>query len=226
MSMLTILKLFGRSPFTPLKTHMEKAAQCVHTLPTLFDALSKKDYGRMTQIAEQISEYEHQADLTKNDIRNHLPKTLFLPIDRGYLLEILTLQDSIADKAEDAAVITTLKDLEMLPAFREDFDLFLKKNIEAFDGALLIIKELHELLETSFGGVEAERVKSMVDSVAYKEHEADILQRKLLKALFQSEDKLSMSSFDLWQKIFEAIAAISNLSEKLAYRVRMTLELK
>ncbi len=224
--MLTILSLFGRSPFAPLKSHMEKVGTCVHQIPLLFAALEKKDMKELERIAALISEYEHQADLMKNDIRNHLPKSLFLPIDRSHLLEILAIQDNIADAAEDVAVLLTLKTMEMLPSFKSDFIAFLNKNIESFDGTLLIIKEMHELLESSFGGLEAEKVKSMVDEVAFKEHEADLIQRKLLKSLFKAENEMSYGTFHLWQKIFEAVASISNLSEKLAYRVRMTLELK
>jgi len=224
--MLTILKLFGRSPFAPLQSHMDKVAGCVHLLPDLFMALNAGDQTSLNEIAKKISEQEHQADLTKNDIRNHLPKSLFLPIDRSHLLEILAIQDSIADKAEDISVWTTIKPLVISPACKEDFNAFLNKNIESFDGAYLIIKELHELLESSFGGIEAEKVKTMVDSVAFKEHEADMIQRKLLKDLFCNESEMSFGTFLLWQRVFEAVGALSNLSEKLANRIRMTLELK
>jgi predicted phosphate transport protein (TIGR00153 family) len=221
--MLTILSLFGRSPFAPLQSHMESVSLCVHRLPELFEALEQKDYARLDQLAEEISRLEHDADLIKNDIRNHLPKSLFLPIDRGNLLEILSLQDSIADKVEDIAVIMSLKHLELLPSFKEEFKQFLKKNIEAFDETKLIIKELHELLESSFGGIEAQKVRSMVDGVAFREHEADIIQRQLLKCFFKAEEQLNFITFHQWQKLFENIAAISNLSENLAFRIRMTL---
>lgn len=224
--MLTILRLFGRSPFAPLQSHMESVAGCVHKLVELFDAVESGDTNKVEQIANEISEIEHTADLIKNDIRNHLPKSLFLPIDRGNLLEILSLQDRIADKAEDAAILCTLKEIQLLPSFKEDFRVFLTNNIETFDGVFLIIKELTELVESSFGGIEAEKVRSMVDAVAFKEHQTDLIQRKLLKNFFKSEDQVSFSSFYQWQKIFECIASISNLSESLAYRVRMTLELK
>ncbi len=224
--MLTILSLFGRSPFSPLQSHMESVSRCVHCLPLLCEAIEMRDYARVEQIAEEISRLEHEADLIKNDIRNHLPKSLFLPIDRSNLLEILSLQDSIADKVEDAAVIATLKPLELLPIFEEDFKLFLHKNIATFDEAKLIIKELHELVESSFGGIEAEKVRSMVDEVAFQEHEVDLIQRQLLKSLFKAESQLTYITFDQWQRLFESIASISNLSENLAYRIRMTLELK
>jgi predicted phosphate transport protein (TIGR00153 family) len=224
--MMTIMNLFGRSPFAPLESHMEEVTICVMLLNDLFDALQKKDYARLEETANKISKQEHQADLTKNDIRNHLPKSLFLPIDRGSLLEILSLQDSIADSAEDVAVTTTLKKIEMPSSFAPDFLQFLAKNIETFHGARRIIKEMHELLESSFGGVEAEKVRQMVHVVAAKEHEVDIIQRKVIKNLLNLENEMTYTTFYLWQKILGSLASISNLSENLAHRVRMTLELK
>lgn len=222
----TLLNIFGRSPFAPLQAHMQRVSDCVHLLPSLFEALENKDDKAVEEIANKISDFEHQADLTKNDIRNHLPKSLFLPIDRSHLLEILSTQDKIADRAEDIAVLLTLKPLEMLPIFSAEFKVFLKQNIEAFDSARAIIKEMHELLESSFGGIEAEKVCAMVDSVSFQEHEVDVTQVTLLKKLLQAEDSMTYTTFFLWQKIFSAVAGISNLSETLALRVRMTLELK
>lgn len=224
--MLTILSLFGRSPFASLQSHMEIVAKCVHCLHDLFDALEQGNYPLLEEISEKISTLEHDADLIKNDIRNHLPKSLFLPIHRENLLEILSIQDSIADRTEDVAVVVTLRPLEILPIFKKEFKLFLQKNIETFNEAKMIVKELHELVESSFGGMEAEKVRAMVDNVAYREHEADILQRQLLKIVFQAEEQLNYITFHQWQKLFQSIASISNLSENLAYRIRTTLELK
>lgn len=222
----TILNLFGRSPFAPLQSHMEKVAVCVHLLKNIFEAVEKKDFAAVEEIAAKIADYEHQADLTRNDILNHLPKSLYLPINRGQLVEILNTQDQIADKAKDVAVLITLKPIELQSHFKTEFQEFLFKNISAFDRVYLIIKEMHELLESSFGGIEAEKVRLMVEEVSFKEHEVDLIQRLLLKKLFQSDDQMSYTTFYLWQKICAATASISNLSEMLAFRIRLTLESK
>ncbi len=124
-----------------------------------FEALLNKDFANVEALAAQISEAEHLADITKNDIRNHLPKSLFLPIDRNQLLEILRIQDDIADQAEDIAILATLKQLELPAVLKEPFEKFLKKNVETVEGVHNIIKEFHELLESSFGGIEAEKVR-------------------------------------------------------------------
>jgi predicted phosphate transport protein (TIGR00153 family) len=205
---------------------MEKVSVCIHKVVDLFDALQKHDLQTVEKIAQEISELEHQADLTKNDIRNHLHKNIYLPIDRSNFLDILSIQDSIADAAEDIAVLITFKDLKLLESFKGEFNDLLMTNIKSFNSARNIIKELHDLIESSFGGHEAEKVRLMVEDVAYQEHEADLIQRKLLKNLFASESQMTYSTFFLWLKICEAIASISNLSEKLANRIRMTLDLK
>ena len=225
MSILAISRLFGRSPFAPLQAHMEKVGHCVEQLETIFSALTKGDQKELEEIAVTISKLEHAADLTKNDIRNHLPKSLFLPVDRGSLLEILSLQDNLADQAEDIAVLLTFRSLKMLPDLEQPFAIFLKANLETFQLVRLVVKELHDLLESSFGGSEAEKVRDMVSQVAVKEHEVDLLQRELLKKLY-SHDELPAPIMILWLRIFEGVAQISNIAEKLGNRIRMTLDLK
>lgn len=224
--MLTISRLFGKSPFAPLLTHLELVSHCVEHVPELFKALKTNDFKKIEALANDIAKLEHKADLTKNDIRNQLPNTLFLAIDRAMLLEILSIQDNIADSCEDVGVLLTLKPLTLPSCFEPHFDLFLQKNLDAFHGLQRMMRELHDLMESSFGGVEAEKVRGIIDEIALKEHEADQVQFDLLKALYNADDQFTFSSFYLWQKVFYSLSSISNLSEKQANRVRMTLDLK
>ncbi len=222
--MYALAKMFGRSPFAPLQAHMAKVAECVQKVNDLFLALQKGEYEKLEQIAKEISHLEHEADLAKNKIRNNLPKGLFLPVDREDLLEILAIQDSIADKAEDIAFLLTLRTLTIFEGSQKSFQDFLDKNMEAFHAARRVIQELTDLLQSSFGGTEAEKVKKMIEDVAFKEHEVDVIQHALLKQLYATADKLPCASFYLWNKIFLEVSNISNLSEKLCNRIRMMLD--
>jgi uncharacterized protein len=224
--MRALIKLFGRSPFAPLRTHMEKVADCVHHLPKLFKALESGDQEEVLQISKKISKLEHDADLSKNDIRLSLKSHLFLPVDRVSLLEVLALQDSLADKAEDIGVLLTFHKLEMPKFLSEEFGAFVRRNIEAFDQVFAVMGELNELLESSFGGSEAEKLRSMVDQVAYTEHEIDLMQRELLRTLFDHEQELTHGNFILWLKVIEEVGGLSNLAEKLGNRVLLTMELR
>ena len=224
--MRTMAKLFGRSPFGPLQDHMNCVADCVALVAEALVAMQQGDHEKVEQLAEEVSKSEHKADSVKNDIRNHLPRSLFLPMDRSNLLDILRIQDNLADKAEDIAVLLTFRKLEAPDAWRDKFVTFLEKNIAAFDAVRRIIHQLDELLESSFGGAEAEKVKVMVDQVSLLEHEADVVQRDLVKLLYANEGQMTFGTFDLWMKLISEVADLSNYSEKLAYRVRMTLERK
>lgn len=224
--MLTIARLFGKSPFAPLQTHMEKVASCIQVLTTIFEILPRNDLKEIEVLLGQLSRHEHEADLTKNDIRNHLPKSLFLPIDRAHFLKILSIQDSIADKAEDIALLLTLRELEEFRNFKSEIQTYFAKTCEVFWSSKNIIREIDELLESSFGGLEAQKVKSMVELTAFKEHEAHSLQRKMMKQLFEKDVSLSAPSFYHWLKLIEEIFSLANLSENLANRIRMVLELK
>lgn len=224
--MLTIARLFGKSPFAPLQTHMNRVASCMEKLTKIFESLVNKETDKIERLAQELSQLEHEADLTKNDIRNHLPKSLFMPIDRGHFLEILAVQDSIADKAEAVGITLALRPLDSYESFQEPLTAFFVKSAEVFWGAKRIIEEIDVLLESAFGGIEAEKVKIMVEETAYKEHQAQKQQLLLLKKLFNEGEHLSAPAFYHWLRLVEDIGAIAHRSEKLANRIRMVLELK
>lgn len=224
--MLTIARLFGKSPFAPLQSHMNKVANCVEKLSLIVESLANPKPDEIEKFVAALCSLEHEADLTKNDIRNHLPRSLFLPIDRGQFLEILAIQDSIADKAEDIGILLTLRPLASFKNFKPELLALFQKSALVFWDAKHIIEEIDELLESSFGGIEAEKVKEMVEQTAYKEYEVDLMQRAMMKQLFASGDSLSAPDFYLWHKVIEEVSALSNLSEKLANRIRMVLEIK
>ncbi len=223
--MRTIASLFRSSPFAPLQTHMEQVAECVSDLQLLYDAYTVQDYDKIEQLAKQISKKEHMADLTKNEIRNNLPRGIFLAINRADLLDILSLQDTIADKAEDVAILFTMKKLEPIDGLDQELKTFVEKNIQSVKEVHLILKQLDELLETSFSGREAKLVTEMVDNISLIEHEVDLIQVDLLRKLFMHETEIPYSSFYLWTNIFKTLAGLSNTAEKLANRVRMVLDI-
>ena len=47
-----------------------------------------------------------------------------MPISKSALLEILSLQDDIADDCEDIGILLTLKELTLKDVFKDDFKTF------------------------------------------------------------------------------------------------------
>jgi predicted phosphate transport protein (TIGR00153 family) len=224
--MSTIGKLFGRSPFGQMKQHMEHVAQCVKKMAEALTAVQSGRYDSLDELAEEASQLEHQADEVKNDIRNRLLKRVFMPIDRSEVLEILSLQDSLADTAEDVCRVLTFKRLPIPASVSKDFNEFIEHNLNAFQVAYSIVRQLDELIESGFGGMEAERIRGLASQTAFAEHQADMVQVKLLKMIYSMESELSFTEFHLWMRLTNVLSEISNLSEDLAERVLKTLSLK
>jgi predicted phosphate transport protein (TIGR00153 family) len=101
--MSLIQNLFGKSPIAPMQRHMRAAVACAREVPALLEAMEQGDAAAIAERRREIDRLEHEADEIKNEIRNHLPKRLFMPVERRDMLEILDSQDSIADTAQDIA---------------------------------------------------------------------------------------------------------------------------
>lgn len=224
--MQTLARLFGQSPFAPLQAHLEVVAFCVRHLIPLFSALQNKKYDEVHALVQAISDKEYQADCIKNDMRNHLPIGLFMPISRAAMLEIISIQDCMADIAEDVAILLTARPLTFYPEFESLFLSFLHKNVEAFDLTVTVIQEFNKLLESSFGGRRADKVRTIVSRVAKAEHACDVLQRDLMQVLFSDDFTIPVKEFYLWLQVIKKISGISDSAEKLAHRINMTLEEK
>ena len=224
--MSTIGRLFGRSPFSQIQVHMDHVSQCVRKMKTAIDAMMAGRFEELDDLAYQVSKLEHHADEVKNDIRSQLLRRFFMPIDRLDVLDILSLQDSLADTAEDVCKLMTLKKLPFHEKTREYFNELVDQNMAAFEVVATMIGELDELIEAGFGGAEAEKVRSLAHEVAVAEHQADLIQEKLLKNLYEHDLEMTIGQFHLWMRLTNVLSQISNNSEDLANMVLRTLSFK
>ncbi|MGB6409717.1 MAG: TIGR00153 family protein [Candidatus Deferrimicrobiaceae bacterium] len=219
----TIFELFAKSPFGPLQDHLAKIMDCVRLIPDLFRAIEKADKEQIRIITEQIEKAEFEADQIKNQIRGDLPSTIFTPVDRTDLLDILRFQDRISDVAEDVAVLYRMKNLPFPESIREPFWKFLDQVMVTVEQYAKINGELDELVEASFGGAEAGKMVEMISSLSEMEHEADILQHALLHKLLTLEEELGALNIVLWMRVFQCVGDIANGAEKVGNRLRLFL---
>jgi len=221
--MSIISKLFGKSPFEPLYQHMLKVKECVDLVRPLMDALLKGDEKKVKEIAKRVFKAEHEADLVKKDIRNHLPKSIFLPVARGDLLRFLKEQDHIADSAEDLAALLILRKTTVPEELKDEIRDFVDKVLETYEMAMTVSSEIKILAETSFGGVEAHKVIELIEQLKVKEWEADKAQMKAAKKLFAIEKELDPVSVMMWTRIFDELGTLANHAENAGDQMRMML---
>lgn len=131
MPVNTILGLFAKSPIKPLQKHIVKVHLCCEQLIPFFDAVAEDRWEDAEQIRQHIAQLEKEADILKREIRLKLPRGLFLPVARTDLLELLTQQDKIANRAKDISGRMLGRRMEFPAEMRADFMAYLKRCIDA-----------------------------------------------------------------------------------------------
>jgi len=222
-SKIVISSLFGHSPVKPLQAHMGAAVDCARRIPGLIEAQNAGDQKRVGEIKDEIFELEQQADEIKNELRSRLPKSLFMPIDRRDLLEVLQMQDSIADTAQDIAGLLVERPMETPEPLREPLLELSKVCVETCEYANEIINELDELLAVGFGGREATMVEEMVSRLNKIEDRTDDLGIEATRILFQHEDEIKPVSVMIWYRLIEWIGDLADYAEKVGDRLRLLI---
>jgi len=215
--------LFGRSPFKALKQHMRAVVEGAAEVPALFEALAAGDQDRVHSIKDSIFKHEEEADRLKNELRNHLPKSFFLPVDRRDLLEVLNMQDSIADAAQDISGLLVERPMEIPEPLKEPVVALAQRCVDVVELSAKIIEQLDELVETGFKGKEASRVEEMLDELNLLEDKTDELGLELTRTLFTHEDEMKPVSVIMWYQLIQWIGDLADYAEKVGDRLRLLI---
>jgi len=218
-----IAGLFGKSPFKPMQEHVRVVEECVGHLIPLFEALAAEDRAALNESRQRIFDLEQKADDVKNSIRAHLPKGLFMPVDRRDLLDMLHAQDSIADTAQDVAGLLSIRRM-VVPEFIGALLIpYVQRNLDAVGHCRKVINELDELVELGFKGRAAERVEAMVGELGRVESDTDRMGVELTEKLFANEDSLKPVDVMFWFQLIEWIGDIADYAEDVGDRLRLLI---
>ncbi len=221
--MRTILNLFAKSPFKPLSEHMGKVAELLDHIMPLMESFIQRDSKKIKELSKKVMKTEHEADIIKQKIRDSLPKSLFLPVDRRDFMTLLSAQDDLADSVEDLAVVASFKSIEV-PKQLEDHLITLSNSVvEIGHEAIKILKEIDLMMETSFSGPESEKVSMWADKIGNMEWKIDKIQFKYIQAVFEIEEQLSKGEFYILLELNRKLGSIANQSEKIGKILKLFL---
>ena len=212
--------LFGRSPIRPMQEHMRAAVECARQILPLFEEMVAGDAAAVTTRRQEIDRLEHEADRIKNEIRSHLPKRMFLAVERRDMLEILDYQDSIADVAQDIAELADMRGMVVPKQLASAFLDLVRSVVAACEQAERVIDELDELVETGFRGREVARVDEMIEELSRMESTTDDLEERVQRLLFGIEDELGISTI-FWYKLIEDVGGMADYAERVGNRLRL-----
>jgi len=216
-------RIFGNSPVSPLQKHIGKVVLCVEQLIPYFDCVMKNDWEQATKIQTKLVMLENDADEIKNLLRMQLPSSLFMPMDRRDVLDVLQLQDKIANKAKDIAGLVLGRKMSIPASICNTYIEFLNRCIDAILQAQVAINELDELVVVGFRGNEVTRVKEMIEVLHTIEGETDKIQIKLRAELYKIEKDLPPVDVMFIYKIIEWTGDLADNAQSTGNRLQLML---
>ena len=217
------VSLFGRSPIGPMQQHIAKAHECAANLVPFFEAVMAQDWAQVEATQQEMARLENEADKLKKKVRMHLPKSLFLPVPRSDLLDLLSVQDKVANRAKDIAGLMLGRQMSIPASLQPLMLMYVRRCVDASAQALKALNELDELLETGFGGREATLVESMVGEIEEIEADTDRMQIEVRRALYALEKDLPPVDVIFLYQVIEWLGDVADRAERVGNRLEQLL---
>lgn len=208
--MKILFSLLGKSPFGALLEHTKRVHECVKCVQPLIETFLSREFDKIDAHHNEIARLEHEADVIKTEIRRNIGKSYFLAVDRSDLLHFLHTQDEIADAAKDIAVLCNMRNTRVPEALHTDILDYVRASIQTSLQLLQAAESMNELIESAFGGPEAEKILADVDALNKQEWAVDRASRHLLQKMFSIEDQMDPLDILMIMKILKEVGNMAN----------------
>jgi predicted phosphate transport protein (TIGR00153 family) len=205
-----------KSPFEQLLDHMSKVRECVNLLGDGLVKYYQSEYKGFHELTLKVSDLEHEADLIKGNLRNHLPNSLFMPVDKGKFLWALREQDAILDHAENLAQMLDMRHTRIPERLRGVFIEHLRLVVETVNAMEKAVESIKILVETSFVQREREQTKELIHKVHDYEWQADQKKYEMTKGIYDLESHLEPMDVYHLLKIADWVDDIADHAENVA----------
>ena len=215
---IPLLSLFITSPFDGLLEHAEKVKECAWSFQQAIECHFSKKCVTFEEFRQEVITLEREADDIKRRIRGHLPKGTLMPMDKFQLFRYLKEQDSILDTLEDALDWISYRPEPKIPKeLTKDFLLLIDSNIDPIEEMSRMVSEAKKYFET-FNETQRNLVKEIIRSLRHKEHEADTVEDRLKRRIF--EVNLDPVSVFHLIRLVEIIGSIADHAENAGDMMR------
>ena len=218
-----LTQVLGKSPVKPIQEQMQKADECAKALPAFFKASQRGDWKKALEIQKEITRHERQADKLKHAVRTHLPKRLFMPVNRNDVIELVTTLDRVANISKDIAGLMVGRKIQIPKSLKSQFQEYLEACVQVAAQAKLAIDTLDEVFEVGFGRREIKHVDDMIKEIDKLEKRTDKLQVKLRAALFKIENDLPPVEVMFLYKIIDLTGDLADYAERTGNRLQILI---
>jgi predicted phosphate transport protein (TIGR00153 family) len=216
-------KIFGESPVLPIQEHCGLCYQAANAMLDMLRHAAEGDWVKAEEGRARVVEFEHRADSLKKEVRSKLPGGMFMPVAREDLLELVIVQDKIANSARDISGLVFGRKMTIPEPIRDSFLAYAKRNVDAAKVASKTIRELDELYEAGFKGKETEVIGKLIDELDEIENETDDLQVNIRQELQALEKQLDPIDVMFLYRVIELLGDIADRAQSVGRRLEILM---
>ena len=216
-----ISDVISNSPLALLERHAGVCVDCVERLPLYFAEAQANRWGRASEVREEICRFEGLADELKQDVRSNLPRGLWMSVSRADLLELVRVQDKMANGVKEVSGISLGRQLAFPAAMTSEVADFIDVVVQVSRVVVKIIGATRELSRSAFGTRQTNVILDFVSQVEADERRSDEMQAALRARLREYEAELSAVDAIFLYQLLAAIGDIADNAEKVAHRAQI-----
>lgn len=188
--------LIQKSPMERLLDHYEKIQKSVEVINESLECyIGGGQCVEFQTLQNRLNELESQADKIIRYIRNHLPRSLFMPVDKVLFLSYTSAQDDILDSAQEALNWLSMRTMVIPEEFQKEL-IFLLDDVGSMVYLLgPALKDTVALVHLE--NLDRQRTKDQYRKIRDKRHEFFRSKNALVRRIYNSD----MDFKDIYQLI-------------------------
>ena len=216
-----ISEVISNSPLALLERHAGVCVDCVERLPLYFQEVQSGRWARAEEVREEICRFEGLADELKQDVRSNLPRGLWMSVSRADLLELVRVQDKMANGVKEVSGISLGRQLAFPSPLTEDLNEFVDVVVAVSRSVVKIIGATRELSRSAFGTRQTNVILDFVSQVEAGERRSDDMQAALRARVREHEVDLPPVDAMFLYQLLAVIGEIADNAEKVAHRAQI-----
>jgi uncharacterized protein len=177
--------LFYKSPFESLKKHADKVSECARMFSKAISCHVDRQCEEFDNLTDLVAQLESEADAIKRNLRGHMPRGIWMPVEKFAFFMYLREQDKVIDAVEEALYWLSYRPEGVEKEIGDDLMYLVECVIPA-------IEKLSPMVDLATGYFKKkyektrEEIKSMIRDIRQQEHEADFVERELKHKIFST----------------------------------------
>jgi len=196
---------------------MAIANQATSKLPVYFEAVLKQNWRLANRLADDITRLEQEADEIKRQIRSNFSRSLFMPVSRSDLLDLLKSQDRIPNRVRDVVGLCSGRKMTLPSELGSELLNLVETCVKASATALQTLNTLEKMFETGFS--EAHEISELITELSAIEHQADLQQKHVQSRLYKTEQTLNPVDVMFLYRLIDWIGDIADNAEAVGNRI-------